>query len=342
MEPSGRYTKVQRHRSGIFRCGTATMLLCAAMTWQAPGALAQDAAGYPSKPVRMLVPFPPGGAPDTIARVLGQRLSDDLGQPFIVENRAGAAGALAADATAKAAPDGYTLCVCTPVHWGILPALDKNLSYKPERDFQAVSMLARAANFLVVHESLKVTNLRELIALAKSNPGKLNFGSTGNGSMHHLITETLSGQTGISMLHVPYKGGSEVVNALVSGQIGLAFQALPSVAAQVKLGRVRVIAVALSQRTSLAGDVPTFAELGVEGMDFPGDFAAVVPAATPIQVVRRLSAAIGTALRQPEIAARLRPFAMEPIPSTPEVAAARLRQDFEKYEKAAQLIGLKR
>jgi len=320
----------------------ATALLIASAPWPVSPALGQDESSYPTKPVRMIVPFAPGGAPDTIARALGQRLSEDLAQPFVVDNRAGAGGALAADAMVKSAPDGYTLCICDSTQWAILPALRKELPFNPARDFQAVSMLAKAANFLFVHSNLKVNNLGELISMAKANPGKLNYGTPGIGSIHHLTVESLKARAGIQIEHVPYKGAGEVVPAMLSGQITLALQALPAIAGQVKQGNFRILAVALAQRSDLAPEVPTFAELGIDGMDFPGSFAVIVPAATPAPVVRRLSAAVNVALKHPSTVERLRTFAMVPTPTTPEAAAAELKQDLEKFDQAAQLAGLKR
>lgn len=328
-------------KSGSALIGAAAALLSAPAPWAVSPALGQDGSAYPARAVRVIVPFAPGGAPDTIARALGNRLSEDLAQPFVVDNRAGAGGALAADAMAKSAPDGYTLCVCDSTQWAILPALRKELPYNPEKDFQAVSMLARAAIFLFVHSNLKVNNLGELISAAKVNPGKLNYGTPGVGSIHHLIMESLKARAGIRVEHVPYKGGGEVVPAMLSGQIGIAFQSLPSIAGQVKQGTIRNLAVALAQRSSLAPDVPTFAELGIDGMDFPGSFAVIVPAATPGSAVRKLSAAVNVALKHPSTVERLRVFAMEPAPTTPEAAAAELKQDLEKFDRAAQLAGLK-
>jgi len=305
-------------------------------------ALGQETGAYPVRSVRMIVPFVPGGGPDTIARALGQRLAEDLGQPFIVDNRPGAGGLLGADLLVKSPADGYVVCVCDSGQWAVQPALQKNMPYNAARDFQPVTMLARVAIYLVVRSSLNASNLTGFIALVKANPGKFNYGTPGVGSIHHLMMEVFKSRAGLQLEHIPYKGAGEVVPALLSGQVAISFQGMPAIAAHVKQGNLNLLAVALAKRSPLANEVPTFAESGVEGMDFPGSFAMLAPAATPMPVVTKLAGAVHAALKHPSIVERFRVFNLEATPSSPEAAAVQMRDDLEKFERAAQLAGLKR
>jgi tripartite-type tricarboxylate transporter receptor subunit TctC len=314
----------------------------AALLVAAHSARAQETSPYPNRQVKMFVPYSPGGAPDAIARALAQRLSEEFGQPFLVENKAGAGGVIAADALAKSAPDGYTLCICDSAQWAIQPALQKSLPYDATKDFQAITMLARTGIFLAVNSKLPVANLAEFIALVKRSPGKYNYGSPGIGSLHHLTTETFKANAGLQMEHVPYKGGADMVPALLSGEITAMFQAMPSIAGQLKQGNFKLFAVALAQRSPLAAEIPTFAEQGVPGIDFPGEFAMLAPAAIPLPVVSRISTATVAALKHPAVAERFRALAMEAIPSTPEAAMAVMKEGLQKIERAAVVSGLKR
>ena len=292
--------------------------------------------------MRVIVPFVPGGGPDTTARAIGQRLAEDLGQPFIVDNRPGAGGLLGADMLVKSQPDGYVVCVCDSGQWAVQPVLQKNIPYNATRDFQPISMLARVSIYLVVRSSLNTSNLPEFITLAKANPGKFNYGTPGVGSIQHLMMEVFKSRSGLQLEHIPYKGASEVIPALLSGQIAISFQGMPPITAYVKQGTMNLLAAALSKRSPLASDVPTFAEFGVEGMDFPGSFAMLAPAGTPMAVVTKLNGAVHAALKHPSVVERFRGFALEATPTSPEVAAMLMKEELEKYERAAQLAGLKR
>lgn len=319
----------------------AVLAIASCLPFSRP-ALGQDADAYPARPVRMIVPFVPGGVPDAIARTLGQRLGEDLGQPFIVDNRPGAGGLVGAEALVKSPADGYVICVCDSGQWAVQPALQKSIPYNAARDFQPITMLARVTSFLVVHSNLNVSNLADFITLVRANPGKFNYGTQGVGSLHHLAMEVFKSHAGLQLEHVPYKGGGEVVPALLSGQITIMFQGMPAIAGQLKQGNMKLLAVAQAKRSPLTNEVPTFAEFGVEGMDFPGDFALLAPAATPMPVVKKLAGAAHAALKHPSVIERFRVFAMEATPTSPEAAAGQMRDDLEKFERAVQLAGLKR
>src|SRR5213075_859540 len=239
------------------------------------------AQAYPSKPIRFVVPYPAGGPLDTVARLLGQKVSESLKQPVVVDNKPGAGGNIGADAVAKSAPDGYTILMGAVATHAINPTLYANIPYDPIKDFQPVTQLASTPNVLIVNNSVPASNVREFIAYAKANPGKLNFGSGSTGSAGHLAGELFKAMAGVEMTHVPYKGAAPAMQDLIGGQIDLMFDNLASALGQVRAGKVRALAVTTAQRTALAPELPTIAESGLPGFDISTWFGVFVPAGTP-------------------------------------------------------------
>jgi tripartite-type tricarboxylate transporter receptor subunit TctC len=315
-------------QAGIAAAALAALICCAAQ--------AQD---YPSRPIRMVVPYSPGGLPDTMARLVAPRLGAALGQQIVVENRGGAGGISGSEQVARASGDGYTLLVADVGQVAINPHLYAKLPYDPQKDFVPVSLLGTSALFLVVHPSVPASTFQELVALSKAQPGKLSYGSSGTGSIHHLATEALKAALGINLLHVPYKGTGQSVPALLGGQVGVLYSALPSIESHVKAGKVRILAVSTLRRSSLAPEVPSVAELGVPGYDFAPEIGIVAPAGTPPAVLARLAGEIGNAVRHPEVAQRFRQLGIEPIGSSPEAYAAIIRASYDKYARIVKVSG---
>lgn len=310
-----------------------------------PAARAQEsAASYPSKLVRLVVPYPAGGLPDTIARVLGQRLAENPemhGQQVIVDNKPGAGGILATDFVARSAPDGYTLLVADLGQTAINLALYAKPPYDTLRDFAPVSLVGTSPFFLAVHRSAGINSLQELTAMARAQPGKLSYGSSGPGSPHHLAMETLKSRLGLDILHVPYKGSGQSTPALVGGQIPMLFTVLSTVTSHVKAGTIKLLAVASPSRTPQAPDVPTFAELGVREMEFLPSVAVLAPAGTSRAIAAKISGEIAKAVRHPDSLKRFESLGIDPVGSTPEQYAAQLKADIAYYAQAVKLSGAK-
>jgi len=309
-------------------------LLCAL-----PLLAAADA--YPSKPIRFVVPYPAGGPLDTIARLLGQKVSESVKQPVVVDNKPGAGGNIGADAVAKSPADGYTILMGAVATHAINPTLYASIPYDPVRDFIPVTQVASTPNVLVVNPSVPAASVREFIAYAKANPGKLNFGSGSTGSAGHLAGELFKTQAGVEMTHVPYKGAAPAMNDLVGGQIQLMFDNLASSLGQVKAGRVRALAVTTARRTSLAPDLPTIAESGLPGFDINTWFGIFVPANTSREVVERLHAEFTRALALPDVKERMLALGAEPVGSRPDEFAAYIRAEGEKYARLIKASGAK-
>jgi len=320
----------------------ASVLRAAAFLLLTGPAFGQDAsANFPAKPVKLIVPYAPGGLPDTMARIVAQRLSESLGQQFVVDNRPSAGGIIACEMVASAAPDGYTLLVADVGQTAINPALYKKLSYNPISDFAPVSLMGKSPLFLVAHASVPASNFSELMALLKSKPGQINYGSAGIGSIHHLAMEMLKAQAGVNVIHVPYKGSGQSVPALVGGQVSLLFTALPAMAAHIKAGSVKVFAVNTPERSPQEPNIPTFAELGVPEMDLIPEIGILAPAGTPGPMVNKLSAEIAKAVRSPDTVQRFRTLGIDPVGNSPEAYAALIRADIGKYAKAVRISGAK-
>jgi tripartite-type tricarboxylate transporter receptor subunit TctC len=293
-------------------------------------ATAQD---YPAKAIRLVVPFPPGGGNDTIARLLGQKLAPALGQQVLVDNRPGAGGTIGAEIAAKSPPDGYTLFLAGVASHGINPNLRKKLPYDPVRDFAGVSLVASAPLLVVVHPSLPATSIKQLVALAKAKPGAINFASNGTGGSSHLAGELFMMMTGTTMVHIPYKGLSPALTDLLSGQVEVMFSSAVSMLPQVKAGKLRAIAMTGARRSQAIPDIPTVAESGVSGYETGSWYGIVAPAKTPRAVIERLSREVAFATRSEEITRRLVDEAVIPIGSTPEEFDAHIKRELARWAK---------
>lgn len=305
----------------------------------APQARAQDPAAYPNRPVRIIVPYAAGGLADTMTRIVAQRLAESFSQQVVVENRGGGGGIAGTDAVAKSTPDGYTLLFADTGPLAINPSLYPKLPYDPVRDFAPVSLIGSSSVFLIAHESVPVKSFADLVTLARAKPGQLNYGSAGAGSIHHLTMESLKAALGLDFVHVPYKGTGQMVPALVGGQVAIGFASLPSIASHIKAGRVKLLAINVLQRSPRAPEVPTIAELGVPGFDYPGHNGLVAPAGTPAAIIARLSAETARAVRHPDTVQRFNDIGLDPVGSTPEAFAAQMRADIEKYARAVKMSG---
>ncbi len=304
----------------------------------AAGASAQ---GWPAKPVRLICPYP-GGPVDVSSRVIAQKLQEALGQPVLVETKPGAGGVIAADYVAKSAPDGYTLLMGAIATHAINPALMQNLSYDPIRDFRHVALVVQVPNVLIVNNDLPVKNVGELIALAKSRPGKLDFGSGSTGSTGHLAGELFKQMTGTYMVHIPYKASAPAVLDLLAGRLQLMFDNLASSLPNIKAGKVRALAVTTKKRTGFVPDLPTLDESGLKGFDMTTWWGVMAPARTPNEVVARLAGEIGKALDSPDTKERLRTMGSEtPSVRTPESFTAFIETEKALYARLVKVSGAK-
>jgi tripartite-type tricarboxylate transporter receptor subunit TctC len=314
--------------------------LAAAARALAPQFAAAD--GYPEKPIRFVVPYAAGGTTDLLSRAIAQRLAEALGQAVVPDNRPGAGGNLGADIVAKSPPDGYTLLMAPVSPMAINVTLYGNkMSFNPEKDFAPVTLVAKVPLVLVVHPSVPVKNLPELIALAKAKPGRLNYGSAGNGSSNHLVGEMLKTAAGIDLVHIPYRGGGPGMMALVAGQIDLLVGQVPTVQAMVNAGRLRAIAVSGATRSPALPEVPTMSESGLPGFDATAWYSIVVPTGTPKPIISRLHAELVKILKSPDIRERLVSEGADVETSTPEELAAFVRSEIAKWSKAVRDSGTK-
>ena len=302
------------------------MGLC--VTW----ALGAQAQSWPDRPVRVVVPFPASGATDLVARVIARQVSQDLGQQFVVDNKPGAGGTIGAFEAAKAAPDGYTLLLTTSSTHAISPHLMPRLAYDARRDFTPVAHLADAASILLVTPTLPVKSVAELIAYAKAHPRKLNYASSGNGTIVHLNTAAFAAQAGIEMTHVPYKGTAQSITDLAAGQVQVLFDSIPTGLPHVKSGRLRALAVTGDKRSALAPELPTLAESGLPGYSSVTWFGLYLPAGAPPALVGRINQAFTKAVQAPEVAASLVKLGAEPAaPSTPAQFGAMVAADSARW-----------
>ena len=300
-------------------------------------ALAQ---GYPNKSVKIIVPFPPGGGTDIGTRIIAQKLSEAWGQPVLVENRGGAAGIVGTEATAKSAPDGYTIMMGNIGTHAINVSLYKKLPYDPVKDFAPISHVAGLPLFVLVHPSVKVTSIKELIALAKAQPGKLDYSSSGSGGSMHVAAELFKGMTGTHMVHIPYKGGGPAVADLLAGQVPVSFATVLETLPHVKSGRLRALAVTSANRSLAWPSVPTVAESGVPGYESISWLALFAPAGTPKDIINKISTEVVRIINLPDVKERLLLQGAEPIGSTPEQLAAVLANDIAKYAKVMKAAGV--
>ncbi len=290
------------------------------------------AQAWPGKPISLIVPFPPGGTTDVLARALTDKLSQSLGQTVIVENRPGAGATLGADFVAKSRPDGYTLLVGA-VHHTIASSVYKKLPYDFQRDFAPVTTVALAPNVLVVNANTPARNVAELVALAKAQPGKLNYGSNGNGTAQHLIGTQFENLTGTELAHIPYKGSGPLATDLLGGQITMSFDTVTPVLQHIRSGKLRALAVTTAKRSSVLPDVPTLDEAGLKGFNIGTWFGVLAPAATPKDIVARLNAEMVKVIQSPEFRRRMDEIGAEPIGSSSEQMAQQIKGETEKFAK---------
>jgi tripartite-type tricarboxylate transporter receptor subunit TctC len=302
-------------------------------------ASAPGMAQWPAKPVHFIVPYPAGGPVDAVARLLGQRVAEALGQPVIVENKAGAGGNIGADFVAKSAADGYTLLMGAVATHAINPTLYPAMPYDAARDFAAITQVASTPNVLVVHPALPVKSVQELVAYARAHPGKLNFGSGSTGSAGHLAGELLKSMAGIDMTHVPYKGAAAAMQDLVAGRLDLMFDNLASAQGQVRAGTVRALAVTTAKRSALAPEIATMGESGLPGFDINTWFGVFAPAGTPAPIVQRLHDEFAAALASAEVRTRMLSLGAEPVSSTPAAFAAFVDGEAKKYARLVKASG---
>jgi tripartite-type tricarboxylate transporter receptor subunit TctC len=298
-------------------------------------------APFPNKPIRFVVPYPAGGPLDTIARLLGQKVAESTKQPVVVDNKPGAGGNIGADLVAKSPADGYTILMGAVATHAINPTLYASIPYDPVKDFAPITQVASTPNVLVVNPSVPASNVREFIAHAKANPGKLNFGSGSTGSAGHLAGELFKASAGVEMTHVPYKGAAPAMQDLVGGQIQLMFDNLASALGQVKAGRVKALAVTTAKRTALAPELPTIAESGLPEFDISTWFGVFAPAGTPRDALDRLHAEFTKALASPDVREKMLALGAEPVGSRPEEFAAYIRAERDKYARVIKASGAK-
>ncbi|MDR2625299.1 MAG: tripartite tricarboxylate transporter substrate binding protein [Zoogloeaceae bacterium] len=320
----------------LFRLFSAILLLAVALA--APVAHAQDA-NWPSKPIKLIVPFPPGGACDTIARVYGEKLAEILKQPFIIENKPGAGTAIAAEFVARSSPDGYTLAVAPAGQLTLLPNLNKKVAYDPFRDFAPISLLASVPNIIAASPSLSVNSLQELITLAKEKPGKITYSSCGSGTLCHLTGERFKTQAGVDLLHIPYKGSAPAITALLGGEVDLAFDTQTILSPQIKAGKVKALAITSAERSPLLPNVPTAVESGLPGFVIDGWFSLIAPAATPKEIVKKLNDALNVISQTAEVREKFAAHGLTTLHSTPEELAQRIRTDHAVWAKVIQSTG---
>ena len=308
-----------------------------ALVFSPAAALAQ---AYPVKPIRMILSFPPGGPTDITGRLIAQKLSEQLGQSVVPENRPGAAGNLGLELGAKAAPDGYAITLTAPP-LAVSPSLYAKLNYDAVRDFAPVSLVAAIQNIMVVHNSVPAKNVKEFVALARRNPGKLNFSSSGAGSTNHLASEMLKGRFKLDMVHVPFKGSSPALVALMSGEVDFGTMATPGAIPIVRANKVRPLAVLSEKREPALPDVPTMAESGVNDFVVPIWYGILAPAGTPREIVNRLNSEILKALASADMKQRLAASGVEPLTSTPEQFADFIKSEIARYAKVVKDAGIK-
>lgn len=314
---------------------TLTSMLFAAST---TAVLAQQP--YPTKPIRLIVPFAPGGGNDFLARLVGQKLGERLGQPFVVDNRAGASGIVATDMVAKAQPDGYTLLLGFVGPLALNPHLEK-VPYNPVRDFAAASLLASSYHILVVHPAVPARSVKELIGFAKARPGEINYASSGSGATLHLIGELFKSVAGISITHIPYKGAGPAAIAVISGEAQMMFSSTTAVLPHIRTNRLAALAVTSPNRSPLVPEVPTLVESGLRGVEVGSWYALVAPAATPREIIARLNAELIKLAATPDYRQQLEKQAFEPLTSSPEQFPAFVKAELEKWGKVIKAAGIK-
>lgn len=317
--------------------GWSAVIAMALFVFNPLGAFAQ---AYPAKTIRLIFPFPPGGPTDLLGRAIAQKVSDQVGQQVVADNRPGAGGNLGLELAAKAPPDGYTIVLSSPLV-AISPSLYSKLNYDPAKDLTPISQVALIQNVLLLHPSVPAKSLKELIQLARRSPGKLNFGSGGVGTTTHLAPELLKSLEKINLVHVPYKGSGQALVGLLGGEVDMLIMAVPAASSQILSGKVRALAVLSSQRSPVIPETPTAAEAGVENFEVPIWYGILAPAATPRDIITRLNTELTKALTAPEMKERLGSAGIEPMTSTPEQFTAFIRSETVRYAKVVKDAGIK-
>jgi tripartite-type tricarboxylate transporter receptor subunit TctC len=321
------------------RCALlAAITLIAVLGLAAPPA---DAQPYPSRPITLVVPFPPGGSTTIIARIIADKLSDVLGRPIVVDNRGGAGGSIAARQVARSTPDGYTLLLAFSATLAISPSMFPNVGYDPRTDFAPIGMVGMAPSVLVVHPAVPAHSVAELIAFAKDTPGKLQFGSPSTGTVNHLAGELFASMADIKITHIPYKGTGPAITDLLGGHISMMFAPIPAAHANVAAGSLRALGVTSLQRSGLLPEVPTVAEAGLPGFEAVQRSTLLAPAGTPRAIVERLNRELNALLATDEVKKRLALEGGEPIPGPPEAYTADVDREEQRWSKLVQAIGLK-
>jgi tripartite-type tricarboxylate transporter receptor subunit TctC len=316
-------------------CAVATAAACG-------GAVAQGRdAGYPSRPVRLIVPYPPGGGNDTLARLFGQKLAESWGQQIVVDNRPGAGTIIGTQLAARAAPDGYTLLLSSIATHAVAPNLYRNPGYDPVKDFTPVTLLAVAPTVLCTNASVPAKTVQELIALAKAKPGELKFASGGNGTAPHMAGEIFASMTGIRLLHVPYKGGGPAIAGLIGGETSMMFDTAASILPHVKGGKLRALAIARAARLPEYPELQTFSEAGVKGYEVNAWYSVHAPAGVPREIVDKVNRELVRILQLPDIRERLKQLGSEGVGNTPDEFARFVRAESAKYAKAIRDAGVK-
>ena len=313
----------------------------AAIIGGTPLASVVHAQAYPAKPIRMIVPFAPAGPNDVIGRIVGQKLTETWGQPVVIENRGGSGGTIGVDAGAKSPPDGYTLIMGGSSNLAVAPSLYAKLPYDPQHDLAPVSNVAFVPYVVTVNPRVPAKSMKDLVAIARTKPGFLNYGSSGAGSMSSLAAELINSAGGTRIVHVPYKGTAPAVTAMVSGEIDMMVADLSAVAGHAKAGKLRMLAAAGSRRTRAAPDLPTVAEAGLKGYAVDAWFGIVVPAKTPADIVAKLSSAVAAAVKSPDVRGRFDQLGYDPIGDTSSEFAATIKADIAKFAKIIKAAGIK-
>jgi len=296
---------------------------------------------YPSRPITLVVPFPPGGSATILARSIADKLADALGQQIVVDNRGGAAGSIAVRQVAKSTPDGYTLLLAFTGTLAISPSIFSNIGYDPRQDFAAIGLIGMAPSVLVVTPSLPARSVAELIALAKGSPAKIQFGSPGTGTINHLAGELFATQAGVKLAHIPYKGTGPAINDVLGGHIAMMFAPFPAAHGNVSAGTLRALGVTSAKRSALLPEIPTIAEAGLPGFEVAQRSVLLAPAGTPPSIVARLNRELNAVLATDEVRKRLAVEGAEPIPGPPEAYLADIDREEAKWSTLVKAIGLK-
>jgi tripartite-type tricarboxylate transporter receptor subunit TctC len=314
----------------LFAAASLTMLLAIPMAAQT---------AYPAKAIRFIVPFPPGGGTDILSRALAQKMSEVMGQPFVIDNRSGAGGNIGADIAAKSTPDGYTVFMGQTSNLAVNPTLYKKLPFDPLKDFSPITLVTETPLIIVVAQNSPIKSVQDLIALAKAKPGSVNFASPGNGTVGHLAGEMFKRAAGINMVHVPYKGATPALTDLMGGQVNIYFASAAAAMSQIKGGSIRAIAVTSRKRSAALPNTPTVAESGLPGFDATSWYGVLAPAGTPRDIIAKLNAAAVKVMQQPELKGRMTDEGGEPIGDTPEQFAAFIKTETAKWAKVVKDSG---